>query len=79
MGGHGGVKTVGGQGTQTNVLSTQSTSEPDVVNGMRESMVPLSAAVGSIGIVHGGRRSVATHPREAGILMSDRCKGHEIS
>lgn len=37
--GHGGVKTVGGQGTQTNVLSTQSTSEPDVVNGMRESML----------------------------------------
>lgn len=43
--GHGGVKTVGGQGTQTNVLSTQSTSEPDVVNGMRESIAPLSTAV----------------------------------
>lgn len=37
-GGHGVVKTVGGQGMQTDVLSTQSTSEPDVVKGMRESM-----------------------------------------
>lgn len=42
-GGYGVVNTVVGQGTQVNVLSTQSTNEPDVVKGMSESIASPDA------------------------------------